>query len=142
MHQARASVVQECEPREDETMGENFGVRTLQDVKVPMRDGVRLSADVYLPDAPGPFPTVLMRTPYDNNTVANVEKGRRLANNGYAYVVQDCRGRFDSDGVYYPFHEEGPDGFDTQEWIGRQEWSNGKIGMAVNPSFFSARSAM
>ena len=56
-----------------------------------------------------------------------------LANNGYAYVVQDCRGRFDSDGVYYPFHEEGPDGFDTQEWIGRQEWSSGKIGSPTIP---------
>jgi len=109
---------------------ENFGVRMFNDVKVPMRDGVRLSADLYLPDAPGPFPTVLMRTPYDNNTVANIEKGRRLANAGYAAVIQDCRGRFDSEGNYYPFVGDGVDGFDTQEWIGHQSWSNGRIGMA------------
>ncbi|HEX5416880.1 MAG TPA: CocE/NonD family hydrolase [Chloroflexota bacterium] len=111
-------------------MSENFGVRMFNDVKVPMRDGVRLSADLYLPDAPGPFPTVLMRTPYDNNGVANIEKGRRLANAGYATVIQDCRGRFDSEGSYYPFTDDGVDGFDTQEWIGHQPWSNGRIGMA------------
>lgn len=111
-------------------MSENFGVRMFNDVKVPMRDGVRLSADLYLPDAPGPFPTVLLRTPYDNNGVASIEKGRRLANNGYATVIQDCRGRFDSEGTYYPFVDDGQDGFDTQEWIGRQPWSTGRIGMA------------
>jgi putative CocE/NonD family hydrolase len=111
-------------------VGENFRVRLLDDVKVPMRDGVRLSADIYVPDAPGPFPTVLMRTPYDNNTVPNIEKGRRLANQGYACVIQDCRGRYDSEGSYYPFVDDGQDGYDTQEWIGRQSWSNGRIGMA------------
>jgi len=70
-----------------------------------------------------------MRTQYSNNTDAMIEKEWRLANNGYAYVIQDCRGRWDSDGEYYPFHPEGRDGYDTQEWIGRQEWNNGKIGM-------------
>jgi uncharacterized protein len=111
-------------------VSETYAVRTLSDVKVPMRDGVRLSADVYLPDGPGPFPTVLMRTPYDNNTEPMIQKGRRLANNGYACVSQDCRGRYDSEGSYYPFVQEGVDGFDTQEWIGQQVWSNGRIGMA------------
>jgi putative CocE/NonD family hydrolase len=111
-------------------VGENFGVRLVNDTKVPMRDGARLSADLYLPRAPGPFPTVLLRTPYDNNTVPNIEKGRRLANIGYAVVIQDCRGRYDSEGSYYPFVDDGIDGFDTQEWIGQQPWSNGRIGMA------------
>ncbi|MCC7262367.1 MAG: CocE/NonD family hydrolase, partial [Candidatus Latescibacteria bacterium] len=106
----------------------NCGVRMELDVKVPMRDGVRLSADLYLPDAPGPHPVVLIRTPYDNNGAALIEKGRRLANNGYACVIQDCRGRWDSEGQYYAFHQEGPDGYDTQEWVGRQPWSNGRIG--------------
>ncbi|HET9900287.1 MAG TPA: CocE/NonD family hydrolase, partial [Actinomycetes bacterium] len=109
---------------------ESYAVRTLADVKVPMRDGVQLSADVYLPEAPGPFPTVLMRTPYDNNTDPLIQKGRRLANSGYACVIQDCRGRFDSEGDYYPFVDEAADGFDTQEWIGQQDWSNGRIGTA------------
>jgi putative CocE/NonD family hydrolase len=111
-------------------MAERYEVRMQFDVPVPMRDGVHLSADVYLPEAPGPFPAVLVRTPYDNNSGALIEKGRRLANRGYAVVVQDCRGRFDSQGVYYPFANEGADGFDTQEWIGSQPWSNGKVGMA------------
>jgi putative CocE/NonD family hydrolase len=112
------------------TAGLAAGVRMRFDVRVPMRDGVRLSADVYLPDTAGPFPTVLMRTPYDNNTAPLIEKGRRLASQGYAVVIQDCRGRYDSDGTYYPFVNEGEDGYDTQEWIGRQPWSNGKIGTA------------
>src|SRR5438874_671817 len=102
----------------------------LNGVKVPMRDGVRLSADIYLPEGSGPFPTVLMRTPYDNNADLMIQKGRRLASNGYACVIQDCRGRFDSEGEYYPMVNEGLDGYDTQEWIGKQSWCSGRIGMA------------
>ena len=111
-------------------MGPNFAVEMRLNEKTPMRDGVNLSADLYLPRASGRFPTVLMRTPYSNNTDDMIAKARRLANNGYACVVQDVRGRWDSDGDYYPFRDEGPDGYDTQEWIGRQAWSSGKIGMA------------
>jgi uncharacterized protein len=106
-----------------------YDVTMQLDVKVPMRDGVTLSADMYLPNAQAQFPTVLIRTPYSNNIESMIEKGRRLAGAGYACVIQDCRGRWDSDGEYYPFRE-GEDGYDTQEWIGRQPWSNGKIGMA------------
>ncbi len=98
-------------------------------VKVPMRDGVNLSADIYLPRESGPFPTVLVRTPYGKNSDGVIKKGRWLAQKGYVCVTQDCRGRWDSDGEYYPFRE-GKDGFDTQEWIGRQDWSDGKIGMS------------
>jgi len=104
--------------------------RKLVDVRVPMRDGVELSTDIYLPNSDGPFPTMLMRTPYSNNREAFVEKARRRVDEGYACVVQDCRGRWDSDGDYYPFVAEGADGYDTQEWVGRQEWCSGKIGMA------------
>ena len=106
-----------------------YDVEMRLNVKVPMRDRINLSADLYLPRGNGKFPTVLMRTPYDNNSEGMIEKGRRLANQGYACVIQDCRGRWDSDGDYYPFRE-GEDGYDTQEWIGRQEWSSGKIGMS------------
>ncbi|MSP12887.1 MAG: CocE/NonD family hydrolase [Chloroflexi bacterium] len=111
-------------------MPENYDVEMQLDVKVPMRDGVNLSADIYLPKDTGPFPTVLMRTPYNNNDERFIEKGRRLANSGYVCVVQDCRGRSDSEGSYYPFRDDGVDGYDTQQWVGRQPWSNGKIGMA------------
>ena len=111
-------------------MNDYYKVRLLSDAKVPMRDGVNLSAEIYLPDAPGQFPTVLMRTPYNNNNVGHIERGRQLANRGYVCVVQDCRGRHDSEGTYYPFRDEGIDSFDTQDWIARQSWSNGRIGMA------------
>ena len=100
------------------------------DVKVPMRDGINLSTDIYLPKSRGPHPTVLTRTPYSNNTDETVVKGQHLANDGYACVIQDIRGRWDSDGEYYPFHDDANDGFDTQEWVGTQEWCNGKIGMS------------
>ena len=110
-------------------MPTTYDVAMQLDAKIPMRDGVKLSADIYLPKAQDQFPTVLMRTPYSNNIDSLIEKGRRLADAGYACVIQDCRGRWDSDGDYYPFRE-GEDGYDTQEWIGRQAWSNGKIGMA------------
>lgn len=110
-------------------MQNHYDVQVCLDVKTPMRDGVQLSADIYLPKATGPFPTVLLRTPYSNNLEDLISKSRRLANQGYACVVQDVRGRWDSDGTYYPFHQEGADGFDTQQWIGRQPWSDGKIGM-------------
>ena len=111
-------------------MKSHYPVDTLVDVKVPMRDGVNLSTDIYLPRGAGKVPAVLMRTPYGNNGEPMIEKGRRLADGGYACVIQDCRGRWDSDGDYYPFVADGADGFDTQEWIGQQEWSDGKIGMA------------
>ncbi len=110
-------------------MKKTYEVELRSNVKTPMRDGVELSSDLYLPKASGKFPTVLHRTPYGNNTDAEVEKARMFANQGYVYVTQDTRGRWDSDGNHYPFHHDGPDGFDTQEWIGGQEWSNGKIGM-------------
>ncbi|MBT3346220.1 MAG: CocE/NonD family hydrolase [Gemmatimonadetes bacterium] len=100
------------------------------DAKVPMRDGVRLSADLFLPRGAGPAPTVLMRTPYSNNTEANIEKGQRLANAGYNCVIADVRGRWDSEGDYTPFYDEALDGYDTQQWIGQQPWSDGKIGTA------------
>ena len=111
-------------------MKPSYDVEMRLNIKTPMRDGVELSSDLYLPRAGGPFPTVLMRTPYSNNMDIMIEKGRALANNGYACVIQDTRGRWDSDGDHYPFHHDGPDGFDTQEWVGAQEWSNGKIGMS------------
>jgi uncharacterized protein len=110
-------------------MQPNHGVEMRLDLRVPARDGVGLSTDLYLPVGLGRVPTVLLRTPYGNNTDALVEKGRRLASQGYACAIQDVRGRWDSEGTYYPFRE-GPDGFDTQEWIGGQEWSDGRIGTA------------
>ena len=101
-----------------------------------MRDGVKLSADIYLPDAPGPFPTILHRTPYDNSITRGLTRGSDAIeqsfgfypSRGYAFVTQDCRGRFDSEGVFNPWHQEIEDGYDTQEWVGSQPWCDGNIG--------------
>ena len=103
--------------------------------RVRMRDGVYLSADVYLPRGAGDtpdsrLPTVLIRTPYNNASYENIRKGRALADDGYACVIQDVRGRWDSDGPWSPFVAEPEDGFDTQAWIAEQPWSNGRIGMS------------
>ncbi len=99
------------------------------DVRIPMRDGVTLSADVYRPSTPSPVPIILVRTPYDNGVASHVAAGKLWAGRGYAYVVQDVRGRGESDGSFYPLVTEGNDGFDTIEWLARQPWSNGRVGM-------------
>src|SRR5262249_12654577 len=105
-----------------------FRVRTLLGVPVAMRDGVRLSTDVYLPDAPGPFPVILIRTPYNNNVESVVQDGVYFAQRGYAVAIQDVRGRNDSEGEWSPFLNEARDGYDAQEWCGTQPWSTGKLG--------------
>ena len=99
--------------------------RIFRNVKVPMRDGVQLATTVYLPRSQDRCPTVLVRTAY--NRVGLYD--RFFLEHGMALVVQDCRGRYDSEGEFYPFVNEPNDGFDTLEWIGRQPWCNGKVGM-------------
>ena len=99
------------------------------DVRVPMRDGVTLSADVYRPRGSARVPIILVRTPYDNGTAPNVAAGKRWAERGYAYVIQDVRGRGESDGTFYPLVTEADDGYDTIEWLAKQPWSDGKVGM-------------
>ena len=97
-------------------------------VKVPMRDGTRLSTDVYRPAGSGPFPVVLVRTPYNKNDEDEVDTAVYFASRGYAVVIQDCRGRYDSQGEWAPFVNEPTDGYDTQTWCGTQPWSSGKVG--------------
>ena len=94
---------------------------------VVMRDGVKLATDVYLPEGAGPFPTVLIRTPY--NKAAGAGIGADGAKRGYAIVAQDCRGRFASEGENLPFHLDQRDGPDTMKWLLAQPWCNGKVGM-------------
>ena len=96
-------------------------------IKVAMRDGVRLSTDIYRPDAQDKFPALLLRTPYGNGGKGDRD-GHFYAQRGYVVVIQDTRGRYDSEGIFDPMQSEGPDGYDTQEWIGTQSWCNGKIG--------------
>lgn len=96
-------------------------------IRIPMRDGVTLHADLYLPEHGGPLPVLLCRTPYNRETVGFF--ATRAARNGYAVLVQDVRGRWGSEGEWIPFVCEQPDGFDTCAWILDQPWSNGRIGM-------------
>jgi uncharacterized protein len=105
------------------------------DVKVSMRDGVLLSADIYRPDVPSgdvaeKFPVILTRTPYNKSTERgnHLQWGRFFASHGYVYVAMDVRGRGDSDGVFVPYRNEGPDGYDSIEWCAAQPWSSGRVG--------------
>ena len=83
-----------------------------------MRDGVELATDVYMPAKGGPFPTIVQRTPYDRGNPIGLTGPDAvfLAQRGYAVVVQDVRGRYDSEGEWYPFINEADDGHDTIEW--------------------------
>jgi putative CocE/NonD family hydrolase len=97
-------------------------------VKVPMQDGVRLAANIFLPSESGRFPAILVRTPY-NKGADLAPHFRSIVEHGYALVVEDARGRYESEGIFDPFGQEPKDGNDTLNWIARQPWSDGKIGM-------------
>jgi uncharacterized protein len=95
------------------------------------RDNVKLAANVFLPAGEGPFPVVLSRTPYlkDALGAASGYPAKRYVDAGYAFVVQDVRGKGHSEGFYEAFVNDMADGFDTVEWVAKQPWSNGKVGM-------------
>ena len=106
---------------------------TIEDAMVAMRDGVRLATDVYLPAGEGPFPAILTRMPYGKRepycfmpAIAD-----HWVRRGYAAVVQDVRGKWASEGHFEPnlSAAETPDGYDAIDWIARQPWSNGRVGM-------------
>ena len=84
---------------------------------------------IYLPNAPGPFPTLLIRTIYDNQWERYLAWAVPFIERGYAVAMQDCRGRHDSDGAWEPYIHETEDGYDTHEWLGAQPWCDGTIGM-------------
>ena len=96
--------------------------------RVAMRDNVRLDTNVFYPAGSGRFPTVLVRTPYGKG--ADLPAGyQSFINHGYAVVMQDVRGRYGSGGLFDVLNQEGPDGYDTLNWIAAQPWSDGKVGM-------------
>jgi putative CocE/NonD family hydrolase len=94
---------------------------------VKMRDGVVLHADIYRPDSPGKFPVLLERTPYNKDSSAGF--AIPAAAHGYVVIVQDVRGRYTSEGEWYPFKHESQDGYDTIEWASALPYSNGMVGM-------------
>jgi putative CocE/NonD family hydrolase len=97
-------------------------------VMMPMRDGVKLSTDLYFPSVQeGKFPCILIRTPYKKES--SELDGKFYARRGYAVAIQDVRGRYASEGEWEPFVHEGEDGYDAVEWLAAQPWSNGKVGM-------------
>jgi putative CocE/NonD family hydrolase len=104
------------------------------EVMVPMRDCVRLATDIHLPEGPGPFPTILIRLPYDKEMGTEGFSLMQVAaftftRNGYATVIQDTRGRFDSEGEWIPFLHEQEDGLDTVRWVEAQPWFDGNLGL-------------
>jgi len=104
-----------------------FEVKVKPAVPLPMRDGVKLSTDLYFPAGAEKSPVILIRTPYKKE---NEElRARFYTRRGYVVAVQDVRGRFGSEGVWEPFVHEAKDGYDAIEWLARQPWSNGKVGM-------------
>lgn len=123
-----------------EVRAPEYGMIIAKDVMIPMRDGVRLAADIYQPardgePVPGRFPVILGRTSYDKSShwmwiepVANFFVPR-----GYVVVVQDLRGRYRSEGLGQYWHvanpHDGRDGYDTIEWIAARPWCNGRVGM-------------
>jgi uncharacterized protein len=91
-----------------------------------MRDGVKLASDIYRPEAEGKFPVLLERTPY--NRAGGTASAARMAAEGYVVIIQDTRGRFGSQGEFYPFRYESADGYDTVEWAAKLPYANGKVG--------------
>ena len=93
-----------------------------------MNDGVTLYADVYLPLPEGQYPTLVVRTPYGVQRPGMHQTMVKFAQHGYTVVLQDVRGRYESEGIWEPFRDEAKDGYETIEWAAGQSWSNGKVG--------------
>ncbi|MCP4299764.1 MAG: CocE/NonD family hydrolase [Gammaproteobacteria bacterium] len=108
-------------------------IRLEKTVLVPMRDGVRLATDIYSPvGVEGPLPVVMIRLPYYKNRYLGLRSpgsdAHYFAGHGYHVVVQDMRGRFESEGDYVILKNDRDDGYDAIEWISKQPWSTGKVG--------------
>ncbi len=116
-----------------ESDGEPEAETSLIGVWVPMRDDVRLLTDVYLPEGEGPFPVVMSRVPYGTQTdyIFQSKYGEFFTSNGFAYVTQNVRGRYGSEGVFTGFvdDKEINDAYDTIDWIIEQPWSDGNVGV-------------
>jgi uncharacterized protein len=100
------------------------------EIFIAMRDGVKLAANVYLPQGQGPWPVILTRTPYlKDGRMVSGSMVHHFSDAGYAFVVQDVRGKGHSQGFYQAFANDIEDGYDTVEGLAKQPWSNGRIGM-------------
>ncbi|MFC1951476.1 CocE/NonD family hydrolase [Chloroflexota bacterium] len=134
-----------------------YKIKTEKDVFIPMRDGVRCAADVYRPDAEGKFPALLALSPYGKEQqellippqplehsslwdgVIEAGDTNFIVPRGYVHVIPDLRGTGDSEGEYIGMYskQEAEDGYDLVEWIAKQPWCNGNVGM-IGYSYFGA----
>ena len=97
-------------------------------IKVPLRDGTKLNATVYKPrDMHGSLPVVCTMTPYIADSYH--DRGMYFVRNGYVFAIVDVRGRGNSEGTFEPFANDGRDGHDVVEWLAKQPWSSGKVGL-------------
>jgi putative CocE/NonD family hydrolase len=108
-----------------------YGVAVERNLMIPVRDGVRLAADIYRPardgtPVPGRFPALLTRTPYDKSGASG--EGNYYAERGFVVVANDTRGRYASEGTWRGLVDDPQDGYDIVEWIAAQPWSDGKVG--------------
>jgi putative CocE/NonD family hydrolase len=111
-----------------------YNVKVLKNVLIPMRDGINLAADVYMPDAPGKFPTIMTYHPYSKDGWSKQwtsNESREFVRNGYVYVFLEMRGTGSSEGaILYGYGmQEWEDGYDAVEWISQQPWCDSKVGM-------------
>ena len=120
-------------------MPDSVSLKVETNVAATMRDGTTLYADVYRPDGPGPFPTILQRTPYDKTAAlaSQMLDPMKAAKAGFALIIQDTRGRFTSGGEFNCFIDDINDGYDTVEWAAAQPWSSGRVGM-IGASYVGA----
>ena len=120
-------------PPEDVLVDCGGGVRLERGVRCVLRDGVTLVSDHYYPPEFGkrPHPTLLMRQPYGRDIASTVVYNHPawFARHGYNVVIQDVRGRGDSEGEFYPFRHEAADGFDTVNWVAERPECDGRVGM-------------
>ncbi|MGB2627583.1 MAG: CocE/NonD family hydrolase [Candidatus Acidiferrum sp.] len=108
---------------------QSYDVIARDGVPMKTRDGVTLYSDIYRPRADGKFPVILMRTPYDKSVSWAVAPAYQIASHGYVVIVQDVRGRYTSEGEWYPFRHESEDGYDAVEWAAALPFASGKVGM-------------
>jgi putative CocE/NonD family hydrolase len=105
-----------------------FNIQITRDVRVPMRDNITLSADIYRPKKEDKYPAIVVRTPYGKTSNEIHDTGVYYAQHGYAVIYMDVRGRADSDGEFVPYRNEAQDGFDSIEWVAEQPWCTGDVG--------------
>jgi len=113
------------------TKSTNYSVETVLGQKTPLRDGVQLVSDIWIPTEEGQYPVIMIRTPYgrSNPQMNYTGMGEYFARQGYVFMVQDVRGKGDSPGDFGFLFQEGQDGYDSIEWAANQSWSNGRVGM-------------